>query len=90
MSQKPKKSDPSWKAPRANEFFDTSSAATYLRQYVDSLRESLSAIPEETLNRVLALLQTVVAEGKRVFVAGNGGSAAIADHLTCDWTKRKC
>jgi phosphoheptose isomerase len=22
-----------------------------------------------------------------VFVAGNGGSAAIADHLCCDWTK---
>lgn len=87
MSQTPKKADPSWKAPRANEFFDTNSPATYLRQYIESLRESVSSIPEETLNRVLALLQTVIAEGKRVFVAGNGGSAAIADHLTCDWTK---
>jgi phosphoheptose isomerase len=25
--------------------------------------------------------------GARVYVAGNGGSASIANHLTCDWMK---
>jgi D-sedoheptulose 7-phosphate isomerase len=25
--------------------------------------------------------------GRRIYVVGNGGSAAIADHLCCDWTK---
>ena len=33
------------------------------------------------------MITTAVREGRRVFVAGNGGSAAIADHLCCDWTK---
>src|SRR5205807_2169508 len=33
------------------------------------------------------LLLKTRSAGARIFVAGNGGSAAISDHLCCDWQK---
>ena len=32
-------------------------------------------------------MQEATALGKQIYVCGNGGSAAIADHLCCDWSK---
>jgi D-sedoheptulose 7-phosphate isomerase len=59
----------------------------YVREYTRQVHEALEQVPEAALDAAHALITTAVREGRHVFVAGNGGSAAIADHLCCDWTK---
>jgi D-sedoheptulose 7-phosphate isomerase len=70
-----------------NKIFSMESAGTYLNQYVSTLQTTLSAVPEKALEEAVQLLADTLRLGKRIYVCGNGGSAAIADHLCCDWTK---
>jgi phosphoheptose isomerase len=69
------------------EYFGALSIGEYLESYADSLRQHLEQLPREPLVKVAELLRTVAASGNTVYVAGNGGSAAIAQHLACDWMK---
>jgi len=55
----------------------------YYRRFV----EVLQAFDREPLQGVLETLERVQASGSTIWVAGNGGSAAIADHTACDATK---
>ncbi len=74
--------------PRSkNKIFNTQNIKIYYNEYVDKLKEALLLIDESSLDEVRKLLLLVREEGGRVFVAGNGGSAAIAEHLSCDWLK---
>ena len=59
----------------------------YVRQYAGQVQHALEQVPESALDEAFRIISTAVRENRRVFVAGNGGSAAIADHLCCDWTK---
>ena len=59
----------------------------YLSEYLSALSQALAAVPAEALDGALARLEACVRDGRRIYVCGNGGSAAIADHLCCDWTK---
>ena len=59
----------------------------YVRQYAAQVQNALEQVPESALDDAFRVISTAVRESRRVFVAGNGGSAAIADHLCCDWTK---
>jgi D-sedoheptulose 7-phosphate isomerase len=59
----------------------------YVRQYAEQVQAALEQVPESALDEAFRIISTAVRESRRVFVAGNGGSAAIADHLCCDWTK---
>lgn len=59
----------------------------YVRQYAEQVQDALEQVPESALDEAFRIISTAVRENRRVFVAGNGGSAAIADHLCCDWTK---
>jgi len=43
--------------------------------------------PIGAFERVVKLSREVRAHGDRVFFVGNGGSAAIASHMTTDWLK---
>ncbi len=72
---------------RRNETFDASSIGAYLTGYADRLQAALTSVDPEALDRACALIETAAAAGKRIYAIGNGGSAAIADHLCCDWTK---
>ncbi len=55
--------------------------------YFRSERELLSALPFERLDALLAILEQVRTEGRRVFLFGNGGSASTASHFACDLGK---
>jgi D-sedoheptulose 7-phosphate isomerase len=55
----------------------------YYRRFVDALQ----AFDRAPLARICEVLERVRDEGGTVWVAGNGGSAAIADHTVCDTTK---
>ena len=48
---------------------------------------ALLSIDWRQLNLAIAEIESAGMRGGRLWVAGNGGSAAIADHLLCDWVK---
>ncbi len=60
---------------------------SFADDYYRRFREVLAALDSEAIARVLEVLDRVRERGGTVWVAGNGGSAAIADHLVCDATK---
>lgn len=70
-----------------NAMFPADSWKGYLQQYARQVQEALEQVPASVLDEAYRVITTAVNDNRRVFVAGNGGSAAIADHLCCDWTK---
>ena len=60
------------------------------KQYLSYAQELASALNEELLSE-LATATTMIEEafhaGKKVFIAGNGGSAGTASHMTADFQK---
>ena len=70
-----------------NECFSAASVGVYLGEYAARLHVALGGIDADALDRARQLIEAASMEGRRIFAAGNGGSAAIADHLCCDWTK---
>ena len=77
------KIDPRFK----NSMFQAQTWKGYVQQYAQQVQDALEQVPDAVLDDAFRLISTAVRENRRVFVAGNGGSAAIADHLCCDWTK---
>jgi phosphoheptose isomerase len=68
-------------------FIEAQSAAAYLKEYAKRYQEGLARVSPEELNRAAKVLVGAIERHAHVYVAGNGGSAAISDHLTCDWQK---
>ena len=62
-------------------------ASFYIKEYLDRLIEDIKALPAEQIITVADVLRTAQLKGKRIFVMGNGGSAAAAAHFTCDLGK---
>ena len=56
-------------------------------QYLKKLREILDQLPLESLDGAVATLEQARAEGKHVFIIGNGGSAATGSHMMNDLNK---
>jgi D,D-heptose 1,7-bisphosphate phosphatase len=63
------------------------SAASYLAGYVDESLWAAGSIDPAALDRAAAVLLQAYTGGAEVFACGNGGSAAIANHLQCDHMK---
>ncbi len=59
----------------------------YVRSYLDRLSAVLKSIDPEQVSRVGALLCAARAEGRHVFICGNGGSAATSSHIAVDLGK---
>ncbi len=55
--------------------------------YLAALADVLALVPGEALARVVELLLDARAAGRRVYIMGNGGSAATASHMVCDLVK---
>lgn len=70
-----------------NQYFQSREASKYLREYAGGISYALNRVDQEEMERAAETLKDVVICGGRVFVGGNGGSAAISDHLTCDFIK---
>lgn len=74
--------------PRSrNEIPEANTVQEYLDAYSRKLSEALSKVSSQSLQAAFELLEKTVRSSKRIYVGGNGGSSAIADHLCCDWTK---
>ncbi len=55
--------------------------------YFSELEQMMREISLPHLQRVLQLLEEVYANGHRIFIMGNGGSAATASHFALDLAK---
>jgi D-sedoheptulose 7-phosphate isomerase len=59
----------------------------FVKLYTGQLTEVLNALPEDKFTEINAVLQEARETGKQIFTVGNGGSAAAASHMVCDFGK---
>lgn len=59
----------------------------FVTSYYQRFAQTLLDFDKGPLKDVLAVFDGVIARGGTVWVAGNGGSASIADHTVCDCSK---
>jgi phosphoheptose isomerase len=62
-------------------------AASYFDAYAEEMSRVTKTIESESLDRAAAVLLEAYQRGARMFSCGNGGSAAIANHIQCDHVK---
>jgi len=62
-------------------------ASAYFDTYAEEIAQAAKSADRAALDRAAAILVEAYARGRRVFSCGNGGSAAIANHLQCDHIK---
>ena len=62
-------------------------AKDFARWYRERTVEQWAALDLDALARVAAVIEAVRAQGRFVWVCGNGGSAASAAHVGCDFGK---
>ncbi len=58
-----------------------------ITQYIEQVRTTLPKLPVDKIERLIMILHQARAEGRRVFIFGNGGSAATASHFASDLNK---
>ncbi|MHB8599965.1 MAG: D-sedoheptulose-7-phosphate isomerase [Ktedonobacteraceae bacterium] len=58
-----------------------------INRYITELEQMMQAISLPNLADVLGILEQVYRNGHRIFVMGNGGSAATASHFALDLAK---
>lgn len=59
----------------------------FVESYLEQVREALSVIDLRRVEQAIEWLREARDQGRTIFVAGNGGSAATASHLVCDLVK---
>jgi D-sedoheptulose 7-phosphate isomerase len=70
-----------------NERFPMESIEAHVRGYADTMSAALVSVDFAQLWEAVRSIHNVRIARKRIWVCGNGGSAAIADHLLCDMVK---
>tara|TARA_R110001592_G_scaffold175466_1_gene414582 strand:+ start:2735 stop:3289 length:555 start_codon:yes stop_codon:yes gene_type:complete len=63
------------------------SAADYFKDYFTTINLKTCTVDFEQLKQCAALIKQVHLKGRKLFIVGNGGSAAMASHLTVDFLK---
>jgi D-sedoheptulose 7-phosphate isomerase len=58
-----------------------------VRSYLTGLQQTLSQLPLEVIEKVIAVLESARLNNRKVFILGNGGSASTASHFVCDLAK---
>lgn len=65
----------------------TNDLQLFVKSYYERFSQALMDFDKSPLSDVLSVFDEVTASGGTVWVAGNGGSAAIANHTVCDCSK---
>jgi D-sedoheptulose 7-phosphate isomerase len=71
----------------AMQSLETIHAGSAALDYLADLSSVLHRVPREPLTHAIAVLLEARAHGRRIYVFGNGGSAATASHFVCDLAK---
>ena len=58
-----------------------------IKEYFENIHLISKNIDYETVSKISIFLKTIIKKNSNIFVAGNGGSAAVANHLLCDFNK---
>lgn len=58
-----------------------------IKKYISEVDATLEGLPIDKIVQVVALLEEARLKAKRVFIFGNGGSAATASHFAADLSK---
>ncbi len=58
-----------------------------ISEYIADIKRLCDIVEAEELDRVCTLLLDSYKAGKKIFVAGNGGSAGTSNHFCCDFGK---
>ncbi len=56
-------------------------------RYIADLQQTLDRLPHEPIRATIEALHEARLHGRKVFIMGNGGSAATASHFACDLSK---
>lgn len=59
----------------------------YLKKYLDELSKSIINSNKKQLEKAINLIVKKIKNNNTIFVCGNVGSAAIANHYVCDYLK---
>jgi|tagenome__1003787_1003787.scaffolds.fasta_scaffold20978880_4 D-sedoheptulose 7-phosphate isomerase len=70
-----------------NVTLDASSIDSYKKEYARGLQAALTEVSSTAVEQLCDAILKCTDNGRQILVVGNGGSAAIAEHLCCDWTK---
>jgi D-sedoheptulose 7-phosphate isomerase len=62
-------------------------AGDYIAAYAREIAAAFATVDQAQFRKAAALLETAAARKATIFTCGNGGSAAIANHMVCDHTK---
>ncbi len=62
-------------------------AASFIKMYTDQLNQVLNNLPADKFLEINAALNEARENGRQIFTVGNGGSAAAASHMVCDFGK---
>ena len=60
---------------------------TFAEQYKSELLQTIDTIDLEKVNHAIEWFKDARAQGRTIFVCGNGGSASTASHFACDMVK---
>ncbi len=63
------------------------SASDYAGAYIKALNEAAQSLDSDALAAAARMICDTIAGGGVIYSCGNGGSAAIANHLLCDFAK---
>ena len=63
------------------------SAGAYIAAYRDEITRAWASVDGAAFDRAAALLKAAIGAGRVIYACGNGGSAAISNHLLCDVLK---
>lgn len=58
-----------------------------IADYLNTEMEILRSLDQEAVNTLMNMMEDARLKGKRIFICGNGGSAATASHFVCDFMK---
>ncbi len=59
----------------------------YLTEYQRKLRSTLAKLDSQEIEPMALLIEEAILKRKKIFILGNGGSAAAATHWACDFNK---
>ena len=59
----------------------------FIENYLNSIKTIIEEIDIDNIHKIIDIFIKTYKEKKKIFVFGNGGSAATANHFTCDLGK---
>ena len=60
---------------------------SFYDDYVGQLIYQLNNLDKKKLLKAANLISEKIKKNKNIFICGNGGSASLANHMLCDYTK---